>query len=107
VISTDGGQARELVRLARPAEFQQTYFGFTWSPDNRFVYFLMRSDAKAPFELFRVPVAGGREEIAGLKLANLRDIDISPDGTHIAFSVGAVALAEVWAIENLLPAAAR
>ena len=44
--------------------------------------------------------SGGLEEKAGLTAADLRDIDIAPDGQHIVFSIGAVNEPAVWALEN-------
>ena len=107
IVPTNGGEARELLRLASPAEFQQTFFGFTWSPDDRFVYFLKRSSTEAPYELFRIAATGGTEQSLGLKFPALRDIDISADGTKIAFSVGDPIHAEIWAMDNVLKAAPR
>jgi hypothetical protein len=77
----------------------------SWSPDDRFVYFLKRDDSKAPYEMFRVPAAGGQVESMGLKRADLRDIDIAPDGTRVAFSIGSFDKPQLWAIENFLPPA--
>ena len=107
VVPTTGGEARELVRLKEPEQFQQTFFGFAWSPDDRFVYYLKRRDGESPFELYRVTATGGPEQNLGLRFPALRDIDISPDGTKIAFSVGDPIHGEVWAIENVLSAAPR
>jgi hypothetical protein len=39
----------------------------------------------------------------GLKVEDLRDLDIAPDGTRIAFSIGAVNRPEIWAIQKFLP----
>lgn len=107
VLPTAGGEARELVRLARPVEFQQIFFGYTWSPDDRYLYFLKRPRAEAPYELFRIPSTGGSEESLSLQFPELRDIDISPDGKKIAFSVGNPLLREIWAVENVLLATPR
>jgi hypothetical protein len=61
----------------------------------------------ATYELFRIPATGGKEQYMGLRFPALRDIDISPDGTMIAFSVGDPIHAELWAIDNVLMAAPR
>jgi len=71
------------------------------------VYYLKRRNDQSPFELYRVVATGGAEQQLGLRFPALRDIDISPDGTKIAFSVGDPVHAEVWAIENVLTAAPR
>jgi Tol biopolymer transport system component len=105
VVTTSGGEVKELLRLSAPEEFQQTFFGFTWSPDDRYVYFLKRPDPSAPYELFRITTTGGTVQNIGLKFPALRDIDLSPDGAKIAFSVGDPIHAEIWAIDNVLLAA--
>jgi Tol biopolymer transport system component len=107
VVPTAGGKARELVRLTRPVEFQQTFFVYTWSPDDHYIYFLKRPRAEAPYALFRIPSSGGAQESIGLQFPELRDIDISPDAKKIAFSVGDPVLREVWAVENVMLAAPR
>ena len=101
-VPAGGGPARELARVKAPAELQPA-IGYTWSPDDRFVYFLKRANANAPYELFRVPAGGGSEESMGLRGADLRDLDISPDGRRIAFSIGALGRSEIWAMNNFLP----
>jgi Tol biopolymer transport system component len=103
VVSSDGGLARDLATANSPAELQ-TLYGTAWSPDDRFVYFARRPDEKSAYELFRVPVAGGTAESMDLKVEDLRDLDIAPDGTRIAFSIGAVSRPEIWAIKGFLPA---
>ena len=104
VVPSDGGPARELASASFPAELQPVW-GAVWSSDDRFVYFARRADGKAPYELLRVPAAGGTVESTGLKVGELRDLDIAPDGTRIAFSIGAVNQPEIWAMDNFLPRA--
>ena len=103
VMSSQGGEPRDLAKAIAPADFQALW-GVTWSPDDRFVYFARRSDNKSPYELLRMPAAGGAEESMGLKLDDLRDLNISPDGKRIAFSIGAVNRPEIWALRGFLPA---
>jgi hypothetical protein len=69
------------------------------------VYYLRQADPKAPYEMFRIPASGGNEEAVGLKMHDVRDLDISPDGRRLAFSVGSMDGREWWALENYLPAA--
>jgi Tol biopolymer transport system component len=101
LIPSSGGPVRELTRAKAPLELQ-VLFGFAWSPDDRFVYFLKRANRNAPHELFRIPAAGGAEESMGLRGADIRDLDISRDGRRIAFAIGAIR-PEIWAMENFLP----
>ena len=93
---------KDLATAKAPAELQ-TLWGAAWSPDDRFLYFARRQDDKSPYELFRVPAAGGTPESAGLKVEDIRDLDIAPDGTRIAFSIGAVNRPEIWALRGFLP----
>lgn len=102
MISSDGGAVRDLASANAPTEFQ-TLWGAAWSPDDRFIYFARRPDGKSPYELVRVPAAGGTPESMGLKVEDLRDLDIAPDGKHIAFSIGDVNRPEIWAIQKFLP----
>jgi Tol biopolymer transport system component len=100
--ASEGGSVRDIVTANAPEELQ-TRWGMAWSPDDRFVYFARRPDGKLPYELLRVPAAGGTAESMGLKVEDLRDLDIAPDGTRIAFSIGAVNRPEIWAIKGFLP----
>jgi Tol biopolymer transport system component len=102
-VPTSGGASREIARAKAPAELQ-FFYGFSWSPDDRYIYFVKRLDSHSPHELFRVPVSGGPEESVGLKEMDIRDLDIAPDGQRIAFSIGAAQQPEMWAMENFLPA---
>jgi dipeptidyl aminopeptidase/acylaminoacyl peptidase len=101
-VPTSGGASREIARAKAPAELQ-FFYGFSWSPDDRYVYFVQRPDSHSPHELFRVPASGGAEESMGLKAMDIRDLDIAPDGRRIAFSIGAAQQTEIWAMENFLP----
>ena len=69
-VPANGGPARELARVKAPEEFQ-VINGFSWSHDSRFVYFLKRANARAPYELLRVPASGGPEERMGLQSQEL------------------------------------
>lgn len=106
VISSSGESSRELARVEWPVEFQLTK-GLAWSPDSRQVYFLKRTDSKSSHELFRIAATGGQAESVGLKAADIRDLNIAPDGTRIAFSIGNIRKPEIWAIENFLPKDAK
>ena len=101
VISIDAGPTHELTTVPAPVGIQ-SYWGVAWSADDRFIYFARRPDKQSPYELFRISVAGGRAESVGLKAEDLRDLNISPDGSRIAFSLGAVNRPEIWAIRGLL-----
>ena len=102
VVPSGGGPARELARVKAPAQLQEID-GHAWSRDSRFVYFLKRADGKAPYELYRVPTAGGAEEEMGLKGLELRGIEIAPDAQKMFFVMGSFNRPEIWAMDNFLP----
>ena len=102
VVSTEGGTARELVRVKSSDQFGFVR-GVAWSPDDRFVYFQRRPDPDAPFDLLRVPASGGTEENTGLRRSSGIDLDIAPDGKRIAFTSQTGQQSEIWAMENFLP----
>jgi Tol biopolymer transport system component len=77
--------------------------GLGWSPDNRWVYFVKIKEPES--ELWRVPVNGGVPENTGFTAVGLRHIDISSDGSHLAFTAGRRVNPELWAIDNLLSTA--
>lgn len=89
------GEPHEVVRTDPSAE-QVLALG-PWTPDGRFVLFSRRQlppkgDTagvnRSPGVLWRVAAAGGSPERLGLEKEGLRDIDIAPDGRHIAFTAG-------------------
>lgn len=100
VLPLNGEPAREVARVNAPAEFL-TGVGYGWSPDSQYVYYSKRPLAGAEYELFRRRIAGGAEEAVGIKGRDLRDINLSPDGTRIAFSIGSLNRPEIWAVENM------
>lgn len=69
------------VRLLPPAKVE--FWGATFSPDGKFIYYNLFAGDKIDFELFRIPSLGGVAE----KIPNVstRAITFSPDGTRIAF----------------------
>ena len=101
-VPATGGPARELARAKAPEELQAIN-GFSWSHDSRFVYFLKRANGRAPYELYRVPIAGGAEEQMGLQSQELRGLEIAPDGKTLFVVYGAFQRPEIWAMENFLP----
>lgn len=59
------------------------FWGLTFSPDGRFIYYNLFAGGNVDFELFRVPSLGGVVE----KIPNVstRAITFSPDGERIAY----------------------
>ncbi|HUQ93860.1 MAG TPA: tetratricopeptide repeat protein [Bryobacteraceae bacterium] len=104
-----GGEPRELVRLAEPDGWGPN--GTTaWTPDSRAILKMKRTASGT--ELLLVSATGGPPRKIGIDsdrwiqggVGGLdRGFSLSPDGRGIAFLTGKNA-AEVWAIENFLPA---
>jgi Tol biopolymer transport system component len=109
VMPTAGGEPRELFRCDKgepsPGSVQ-------WSHDGRYVYYGMgggpEEDPRRGF--WRVPAGGGEpEQLLQVSNAALNLVQIPsfhPDGRRIAFTVMEGGGAEVWVIEDFLPATA-
>jgi Tol biopolymer transport system component len=55
-------------------------------------------------DLWRVPVAGGEPQKAGLSMSRLMILRVSPDGKNIAFTASEQPeKSEIWVMENFLP----
>jgi Tol biopolymer transport system component len=106
VVSTDGGQLRELYRSS-PGQYVNTV---AWSADGRHVFFTQRAEPSAhadsvPLHILRIPAAGGAPEETGIAMEGITQIRVHPDGKHIGFNGGIVTPAEVWVMEKFLPKA--
>lgn len=100
IMKAAGGEPRKLHEFderERPA-------WFTWSADGKHILFTQR-DESAGWQLWRLPVNGGQPELLGLPAPNYRgDLSANPDGKRIVLSCGPRAGAEIWVMENFLPA---
>jgi dipeptidyl aminopeptidase/acylaminoacyl peptidase len=91
--------------------------GLAWSRDGQHVYFV-RTGKKGEFgaagadaQVWRVPAAGGPDRYTGISAKGLAGLNISPDGSRLAYTAGErrgnyprlLIMAELWAIENLIP----
>jgi Tol biopolymer transport system component len=106
VVPSDGGTPRDLWTVSSPVEAGGSW-AVTWSPDDRYIYFVQRSAVSRVSELFRLPAGGGTPDSASLKGEEMNNIDIAPDGSRIAFSQGILDRQEIWTLENHLPAAKK
>lgn len=106
VVSTAGGEPREVYRFAKDEGITPT--GLGWSADGRYLFFA-KGQGVSPEEqqttLWRVPVTGGAPEETGLTMDRVGDIRPHPDGQRISFTSGRNG-ADVWVMENFLPKAA-
>ncbi len=59
------------------------FWGLTFSPDGRFIYYNLFTGGDIDFSLFRVPSLGGVVE--KIHHVSSRSVTFSPDGEHIAF----------------------
>ncbi len=103
VMPAAGGEPRVCHRLQDTKIFalNDTRTSLAWTPDGRYVLFVIRSvDQPGPTELWRVNPEGGEAQKL-LEMDGLSDISVHPDGQRIAFTSGRAQM-EVWAMENFL-----
>jgi Tol biopolymer transport system component len=99
VFPTGGGKPRVLVEGPRI----QGYVLLQWTPDGKSLLF-----TKPGLEVWRVNVSTGEQSLVDRYAATgggLRAGRISPDGRQFSYTYGG-ATAEIWALENFLPAPA-
>jgi len=119
LIPVDGGERRELLRVTYPQVFtDNTSSSISWMPDGRG---LIVGRATAPpksvssanmfagptmTELWLVSTTGSAPRKLGFDAERAERIRMNPDGRQLAFVSGR-RHAEIWVLENFLPAAAR
>lgn len=97
-VNVDGTGYREIFSMAR----QDNLGPVALTKDGRWIIFEESHDDK--WRLMRLPVEGGKPEFAGLELeTRTQNLDLSPDGSRIAFS-NSKGVQEVWALDNVLSA---
>jgi Tol biopolymer transport system component len=97
LVPAGGGEARALYEGDDLA-----WFNFVaWMPDSRFVLFGRHQAERRRVVVWRVAVEGGAPVRLDLAMEGLRDLRVSPDGIHVAFTAGQNR-GEVWVLENLL-----
>lgn len=107
VVSTAGGEPREVFRSTKSAPFESRS-PLAWTPDGRHLLFGTSTFPRFPrpdteLELWRIPVEGGKPEKLGLAMPQMTQLRLHPDGKRIVFVAGE-RKADVWAMENFLPA---
>jgi Tol biopolymer transport system component len=108
IMPASGGDAREVWSFGETK--QGTPGGnHTWTPDERYIVFGAPdpSDLRV-WDLWRVPVEGGRPEKMGLQRRwGILDLTVRPDGRQLAFAGrgGSSMDSELWVLENFLPPA--
>ena len=104
VIPTGGGGSRDLVETPGPGRLSVG----GWTHDGRHVLFarlVPGTERERDGELWAVPFDGGPARSLGLEMPALRDVRVSPDGSHIAFTTGFPDQG-IWVFENFLRGAA-
>jgi Tol biopolymer transport system component len=104
VMPAHGGEAREIFQ-ASTSETINTARSIAWTPDARYLLFAMKTRRTDPYQLWRVPIGGGKPENLGLTRTELSNLSMNPDGRRIAFAAAQTVNREVWVMENFLPAA--
>ena len=109
-IRVDGTGYREIVGTVRTSS---TADRMRWTSDGRSLEFLA-TDANRGDRLMRVSVDGGQPafevidfgKLSGSvpmpRLSNVTQLDLSPDGSRVAFSGGTLPSFELWALENVM-----
>ncbi len=97
-----GGEHRELYRCDQEDE---RFVTLRWTPDGKYILFVIRQSEQKKFSLWRIPMEGGEPQKIGLEM-NIASLCVHPDGQHIAFQSTTPAPAEVWVMKNFLPTGA-
>ena len=100
IVPTYGGAARDAFRATPPNSLTQA--GLAWTADDRFLLFTQRAGDLGSQSFWRVSADGGQPE--KVPTNGLAFPSVHPEGRHIAFTAGTSAGAEVWVIQNVLPA---
>jgi Tol biopolymer transport system component len=99
-VHTDGSGFRPLTEPGDTGGLADI-LGRAWSPDSRSIYFVRNHGTES--QVWRIPATGGAAEKTGIAAKGLWAIDLSADGSRIAFSAGARHNPELWVLENLMP----
>lgn len=96
-IGIDGSAYREIysgISRGQPA----------WTRDGRSILFVQPEGRNSAVgRMMRIPAQGGQPEFTGIRAEGLQDIDLSPDGSKIAYS-SRTHDDQVWALDNVLAA---
>jgi Tol biopolymer transport system component len=107
VMPVGGGPARELLRGVPLLDNQPVPNVLAWTPDQKYLIFERRDNARKGTALWRVPLSGGPAEEIGVSMpGNLISPQVRRDGRQIVFMANEPGPTEVWALDHLLPAAA-
>jgi len=100
VMPPSGGEPRKIFEITGQEELANRY---TWSADSKHILFMSKEQGVG-WQLWRLPIDGGRPEVLGLVLrTTVASLSAHPDGQRIAFSHGPLGGADIWVMENFLP----
>jgi len=99
VMSTAGGERRELVRVKAPERIVSA----AWAPDGRHVIFakltgVTRAGVTRLTSVWRVAVEDGQVQSLGIEMQHIAQLRVHPNGKEIAFTAGEW-MAEVWVMD--------
>ena len=97
VLSSTGGEPREVVRLAENEKSDFSHSFVRWTPDSQHLLY-----PKHNSQLWKVHVETGVQQQTGPAIENLVQVSMHPDGRQIAFTVEQPG-SELWVMENFLP----
>lgn len=106
IVLTSGGEPRELCRFTLKGG-HPTWLD--WTPDSQSIIFSRRIDESksgvSGWGLFQVSIDGGDPQFLGISTTYISDIDVHPDGKHLAFSSYGPEWkeAKLWVMKNFLP----
>jgi Tol biopolymer transport system component len=97
ILPIAGGEPRVLYRSPDSlGNLLYTYFFLTWTPDGQRLLFTEHNTLRS------ISVSGGEVRDLGLKMENLQQVRLRPDGRQIAFVRGASqGGTKLWVIDNL------
>jgi Tol biopolymer transport system component len=94
-LRVDGGEFHELLTV--PGSLS----GMEWTKDGRTILFAQHHGDKT--QLMRIAVQGGMPEFTGIEIEGwIGGMDLSPDGSRLAFSVSHYPGADLWSVDNVL-----
>jgi Tol biopolymer transport system component len=107
IVPATGGEPREVFRSSCGAVCTgDRYNTLAWSPDGKYLLFVLSFFGEGNSTIWRIPVAGGEAERILTMNAEVSLPFMHPDGKSIFFTAGDGGNYEVWALENFLPKAA-
>jgi len=95
-MAVDGSDYREIYSGVSPGQP-------AWTRDGRSILFVKPDKNSVVGRMMLVPAQGGQAEFTGISAVGLKDLDLSPDGSKIAYS-SRTHDDQVWTLDNVLSA---